>query len=144
MRRISSGREFRRESRIPTTLSSPPSKYLKRFSPSLSPVSTTSVLPYKLHRIACCDVSQLSVLFSSSLLYDRVVRRENAGLLFSLVVVTQITWIVRLPKSFEQCHFCRDIFSNIPWKHFAFVDEFDITIIQFNAFLYILIKYSVL
>lgn len=84
-------REFRRDSRVPTTLSSPVSVYLKRFSPRLSPVSTTSVLPCKLHRIACRDVSQLSVLFSSSLLYDRVIRRENAGLLFSLAVVTQIT-----------------------------------------------------
>lgn len=86
----SSGRrEFRRDSRVPTTLSS--LACLRVFetilSVSLPRVDDLSVLPCKLHRIACCDVSQLSVLFSSSLLYDRVIRQENAGLLFSLAVV---------------------------------------------------------
>lgn len=112
------------------------------------PVSTTSVLPCKLHRIACCDVSQLSVLFSSSLLYDRVVRRENAGLLFFLAVVAQITWIARLPKIFQQCRFFfffhrlpfvsfpsrqvhRDILSNR--VRISHVRSW-ITVIQLNAF----------
>jgi len=54
-----------------------PTPCISNHSPSLSFVSTTPVLPCKLHRIACRDVSQLSTPFSSSPLRGRVIERPR-------------------------------------------------------------------
>lgn len=70
--------------------------------------------------------------------------KTPAGLLFSLAVVTQITWIVRLPKILRTMpllsrHFSRiypdSAIEYLKRKRFAFEDGAQITIIQFDAFL---------